>query len=408
MDFGNGCRKSVQLSWRGAGLGVLVVVLIGGGLGCQDHRISLDEFLVIEQKVHEQATSQPSSQPAALTAEAKEVIDRSMARYKTGPGDVLNVTLTTSELSGGRAPTVVRVTREGLVELPLVGMVKVGEMELEDAEAAIRKAYVPKVYVELVVHVEVLSPEATRVLVHGAVQTPGLVSLRRTERSLLFAIVAGGGVTESASGNVTLRRLRKPGDEMTLNLLDPGQLQAAMALDPLENGDMVSVEASTPNTIFVGGLVLAPRPQPYPFGVKVTVLQALAASGGLRTDVTPREGTLIRKMPDGREVQVKLNLDRITTGKDPNITLLAGDVFWVPDTLETRVQDWINKNIFLRAGFVATGNYSINGLDYMNSNARNASVGSSSKSLTDQYNPFGSLLQNAALQSIQQSIPSVP
>ena len=338
------------------------------------------------------------------------MIDQSLSPYKAGPGDVLSITLTTAEASsGGKAPTVVRVNREGTIELPLVGPVKVGGLELEDVESVIHKAYVPKVYVDVAVHAELISPEVTRVLVHGAVQAPGLVSLKRTERSLLFAIVAGGGVSETASGKVTLRRLRKPDGEVALNLLDPVQLQAALSLDPLENGDMVTVEAATPNTVFVGGLVLSPRPQVYPPGTKVTVLQAIAASGGLRTDVTPREGTLIRRMSDGRDIQVKLDLDRITTGKDPNITLLAGDVLWVPDTVETRVQDWVNTHFFLRGGFVATGNYSYNGLDFMNSNARSASVGySNSKSLTDQYNPFGSLLQNSALQAIQQSIPTSP
>ena len=112
-------------------------------------------------------------------------------------------------------------------------------------------------------------------------------------------------------------------------------MQAALSLDPLENGDIVTVHAATPNTVFVGGLVNVPRPQMYPQGVEMTVLQAIAGAAGLRTDVTPREATLIRRMPDGTDAHVRLNLDRITRGQDPNLVLAAGDILWVPDTLET-------------------------------------------------------------------------
>jgi hypothetical protein len=168
---------------------------------------------------------------------------------------------------------------------------------------------------------------------------------------------------------------------------------------------MVNVEAATPNVVFVGGLVMAPRPQPYPQGVKITVLQALAASGGLRTDVTPLEGTLIRRMPDGRDVQVKLDWDRITTGKDPNITLAAGDVLWVPHTLSTRAEDWINRNVFFRVGYTATGSYNATALDYWNSNAANASPNYNNNNGSSNYDPFSSLIQNSLLQSLQNRIP---
>jgi protein involved in polysaccharide export with SLBB domain len=244
-----------------------------------------------------------------------------------------------------------RVRRDGTVELPLVGAVKVGDMELEDAEEAIKKAYLGKVYQEATAHVDVLTADTAGVLVTGAVGTPGLARLRRNERNLLFAIVTAGGVSNSASGRVTLCRLQDPDKKKeTLDLRDPRIMTDALAMPPLQEGDMVSVEAAKPNTVFVGGLVTSSRPQDYPPGVRITVLQALAAAGGLRTDITPTEATLIRRMPDGRDVQVKLDLDRLTTGKDPNIDLAAGDILWVPYTIANRIEEWVSKNIYFRAG----------------------------------------------------------
>jgi polysaccharide export outer membrane protein len=302
----------------------------------------------------------------------------------------------------------VRVSRQGEIELPYVGKIKVGGMVLEDVEKAIQTAYVPKVYKDLIAHVEVVLPETTNVLVVGAVTRPGLVQLRRTQRSLLHAIVGAEGASSVASGLVTLRRLRRPAEEVTLNLRDPEELRASLTLDPLEQGDIVTVQAAMPNTIFVGGLVMTAHPQPYPPGIAPTVLQAIAASGGLRTDVTPREATLIRRMPDGRDVHVKLNLDRITTGQDRNIELAAGDILWVPDTVETRVQDWINRNIFLRAGVSATWNISYNttGLNWLNNNAKAESLanqgttGTTSGSQASQFNALDFLGRNALLQNL--------
>lgn len=376
------------------GIGLLV---LAGLLGCTDHRISLAEFLEMQQVKHADI---PTTQPAideTAQAEALTLINRALGPYVVGPGDVLRVTLSGLE-EGPPMPSVdARVSRTGTIDLPGVGALEVMNLELEDVEARVHEAYVPRLYREAAVHVTLVEFDTTDVLVVGAVLEPGLVRLRRTQRNLLHAIVTAGGVSDVASGAVKLRRLRGPETETTLTLTDPDGLRAALALDPLESGDILNVQSAVPNTVFVGGLVNAPRPQTYPQGVDMTVLQALAASGGLRTDVTPREATLIRRMPDGEDVHVKLDLDRITTGQDPNIMLAAGDVLWVPETLETRIHDWINQNVFFRVGAVSTANlnYNITGIDFLNSNARNQALrgfGQRGGVLQDQFDPFGFLL----------------
>ncbi len=390
--------------WLGIWLGF-------GVTGCADHRISLNQFLEMQEEMRQgNATSQPvASQPAGSQPVHDTEVDKYLGPYAVGPADVLAVTLNTAAQAAVLPPLQVRVNRKGEIELPLVGMVKVAGMQLEDVERAIQQAYVPKIYKDLIVHAELVAPESTNVLVVGAVTLPGLVQLRRTQRNLLYAIVGAGGVSNMASGAVTLRRIRRPAEEVTLNLMDPEQLRASLALDPLEQGDIVNVHAAVPNTVFVGGLVTAPRPQTYPPGTTITVLQAIAASGGLRTDVTPKEGTLIRRLPNGRDVHVKLDLDRMTTGKDPNIELAGGDILWIPHTIETQVQEWCNRNLFFRAGVSATANvsYDAQGLEFLNSNARNARGGYGGN-LQDQYDPLGFLTRNAQLQSILSQQRAVP
>jgi len=208
---------------------------------------------------------------------------------------------------------------------------------------------VPEYYKQAGVHLSVSEPASVDVLVVGAAATPGLVALPRNERNLLFAMARAGGASQSASGEVTLRRFADPATQTTVDLQSPAGLQAALELEPLASGDIVVVHAAEPNTIFVGGLVMAAGPQAYPAGSNITILQALAAAGGLRQDLFPHEGTLVRRM-DGKDVHVKLNLDRLATGKDPNIALAAGDILWVPHTPDTRLHEFLQNTVYLRAG----------------------------------------------------------
>jgi protein involved in polysaccharide export with SLBB domain len=141
-----------------------------------------------------------------------------------------------------------------------------------------------------------------------------------------------------------------------------------------------------PNIIFVGGLVNAPQPQHYPAGVNVTVLQSLVGAGGLRMDLFPREATLIRRMPDGSDAHVRLDLLRIQSGQDPNIELAAGDVLWVPHTIETRIEEFLNRNVFLRGGAVVT--YDVQGFEDLHSRFDSRTAGN----LEDTFDPFGFFL----------------
>lgn len=360
--------------------------------GCaKDHRISLSQFLAMQAGEATTAAAQIEDAPQGTID-----LSQQMGPYRVGPGDVLQVTLTRADQTALFPPVLTRIDRNGEVDMPVVGAVKVSELELEDVEDAVRGAYVPNVLTECVVHVDLATADTTNVLVIGAVGNAGLIPLRRTERNMLFAIVGAGGVSSAASGTATLRRIRNPNHVETVNLTDPVELNKALALAPLEAGDIVYVDAAQPSTVYVGGLVSRTGAQATPPGVNLTVLQAIAGAGGLRTDVTPTEGTLIRRLPSGRDVQVKLDMQRIATGRDPNISLLPGDILWVPDTLATRIEDFVNRNLFLRAGMSV--NYNVSGTEFLNRNQQRG--GGGNQNLQDSFDPFGFLNQNNALQGI--------
>ncbi len=374
---------------------IAVVSALTALAGCsRDNRISLSEF--VEQQGRDGAPTPVFHPPATQPAEAAEV----MGPYRVGEGDVLGVTLTGVDQTGTVAPISARVNRDGNVDLPIVGKVQVAGDPLQDVEQTIQNAYVPSVYRQASVHVQLVQPETVNVLVTGAVTAPGLVQLPRSQRNLLYAVAAAGGISSLASGEVTLRRLNAPGETVEINMLDPEQLQYALTMQPLRNGDIVIAKAATPNAIFISGLVMAPHVQINPPGTEMTVLQALASAGGLRMDLlSVNEATLIRRMPNGEDVHVKLDINKIQKGDDPNITLAAGDILWVPHTVETRIEDWANRNLFFRAGFSAVGTYNATAIEYMNSNAREQAVGVTGN-LENTFDPFGFLIRQQQLNQL--------
>ncbi|MBN2560124.1 MAG: polysaccharide biosynthesis/export family protein [Phycisphaerae bacterium] len=360
--------------------------------GCADPRISIHEFVEMQQDAAAQPTTQPSDRTFDVWAK------HAFVPYRAGPSDVLGVALTGLNEPTETIVLQARVNRDGEISLPMVGTVNVGDRELEDVERAIEAAYVPAIVKAVSVNVEVVSYHTTDVLVTGAVTTPGLIPLRRTQRDLLHAVANAGGVSYDASGQITLKRVRRPAEGITLNVLDPIELEAAFSLEPLESGDVILVEAATPNQVFVGGLVRAPGPKLFPRGTQVNLLQVLASSGGVATEVAPSEATLIRRMPDGRDVQVKLDLDRLQRGEDPNIMLAAGDILWVPETIGTRTVDFFNRNIFFRAGFTASYNVTGNatGIEWLNRRSRQSGAFSQGatnggNTIQNMVDPFGFL-----------------
>lgn len=386
--------------------GMVAVLLVSVAMiGCSDHRISLQEFLRMQEQTPPGQAAAVPSEAAATQPAAAAPVDQYMGPYRTGPGDILAVTITGIEQTGVIAPIQARVDREGNIDLPIAGKVHVADMEMQDVEKAIQEAYVPSVYRQASVHVDLIRPEMANVLVTGAVTTPGLVQLPRTQRNLLYAIAGAGGASQLASGEVVLKRLRNPDESVVFNLREPEQLQRALTMEPLQSGDIVIVNAAQPNAIFIGGLVMAPHVQLNPPGTHMNVLQAIASAGGLRPDLTPTEMTLIRRTPDGKDVHVKLDVERIQTGKDPNITLAPGDILWVPDTWLTRVEDWANRNLYIRGGFNFVATYNVTGLSYMNDTAARANANNVGGTLQNTVDPLGFLVNQQQINNIQNQLP---
>jgi polysaccharide export outer membrane protein len=332
----------------GSLLAGLFCLLAPSLIGCPpDNRISLDALRRLEGELTTEMASDDIKQvePAQLAVAENRP-------YTVGPRDVLSITLLGAGLGGAADPYTpftmrARVDEDGRVTMPQVGQVELGGKTLAEAEKAVHDAHVPDYLREVSVFVEVVSTEVTTVLVTGAATTRGLISLRSNERNVLYALALSGGYAVGTSGVVTIKH-RDPGFADTVyDLTQPEDIRRALLSPPLASGDIIEVDAASTSAIYLTGLVNAPGPIAIPTDSKLTVSQAISAGGGLADFVDPPEGTLWRKLPDGQQVRVKINLAKIMSGQEPDFVLQAGDILDVPHTPGTRFRAWVLANIRL-------------------------------------------------------------
>jgi len=314
--------------------------------GCHDQRISVMELETMEQQARQVAP--PAVDPSALSLSE-------LQPYTVVPGDVLSIRM--YGLSEDRyAPTTLelRVQDDGEILMPVVGPVRVAGLSLRQIEQAIIAAHKPAVVKDLSVYVQLVAPETTTVLVLGAVASPGLVRLKHNERNLLYALGAAGGFGATAtaggfssatSGRVHVQPIRPERPPVTYNLSDINDVRLALLGEPLESGDVVIVEPAEATAVYVTGLVNAPGPVPVPVNGTLSLVRTIAAAGGVRDFLDPPEATLWRRLPDGRQVRVKVNLADVLSGRSSDIALRAGDVLDVPHTPETRFREWFASNV---------------------------------------------------------------
>lgn len=334
----------------------VVPVLLGASIaaallgGCEDHRIPLSAYLADQEAGQVQVGPDgiPTTEPAPPPLEPW-----SPGPYKLGPGDVIGVSVSGLEKLGMAAVQQARVTEKGEVILPMVGRVQVGGMPLDEVEAQIKAQYVPKYLKDTDVTAQIVSYQPISVMVMGDVlRLSGgaqLIDLRRDKASVLQAVLSSGGA-QDYGGKVTVIPAKDPQHPIQYNLNNRLDLARAARAGSIEEADLVIVDARPNDAVYIQGLVNAPGPIPLPRHARMTILQAIAAAGGTMLAFEPREATLMRHGSSGELVSVKIDLDRVKEGKDPDMALAAGDILLLPHNASTRVEEYIAKSLQFRVG----------------------------------------------------------
>ncbi len=280
------------------------------------------------------------------------------------PGDVLEVTIATGLEDRSPPNWPLRVADSGEVNIPLVGPVRVAGLMLTDAEQVIRhESIARRIYRDPNVSVLLKQPKTIRVTVVGAVLQPGTYELPAAGGDLLAALIAAGGLSETASTIVEIRNLQDPaelqasynGQRTTLTQNDSVRIDLIAASDGtapdyrIQDGSIVMVREQEPTTIQVIGLVRKPDQFEVPPDQQVRLLDAIALAGGLTIELADKI-QVIRQLDEMDEpVVIQCSLREAKRGGKANLLLAPGDVVSVEETPLTFTVGTIQS--FVRFGF---------------------------------------------------------
>lgn len=331
-----------------------LVVLGGFMAGCENpDRISMIEYQEMEASLREQAAEDDLEQ---LNPQQITLADHKP--YRVQVGDEMTVTMVGLQ-ADQYAPVeiVVRVHPNDLDQAPQISLPVVGVISLSDGADAMTLGQVEQAVLaahrdligqnEMAVHANLVGSKETTVLVFGAAATPGMIRLRQDERNPLYAVAAAGGFQGISSGIVRVKSAQPQLGEVVYDFNDINDIRRALIAPPLDTGDTVVVEAAEESAIYVTGLIQRPGPILVPPHSQLSVRRAIAAAGGIREYIQVAEATLTRRMNDGEQVMVKLELGKMLAGREPDVALVPGDVLHIPNTVETMLQEWAVRNIVI-------------------------------------------------------------
>jgi len=327
----------------------------------------------------------------AASVEAEVDMDRvrraklSTGPYRAVPGDVLEFIMpsllqavTATEVQAVQSqnrrddqPFIVRVDTGGAIALPAVGRLQVAGLSLAEIEEEVVEAYRRYVVLQPSVYARVLEYSTSKVYIAGAVEEPGVYTLRADQMTLVSLLTEAGGISDTGAAVVRVVRAEDrglPGDALTggPEQAEDGQ-SPAMALPvvgmnvpfsdiALEEGDTVIVEQIQMPLFSVLGLVNKPGNFEYPPGAEYNLAQAIAFAGGLDVVAEPRYVTIYRLTPDGSIIRVPFKLiDERAFTEVLTTPIRAGDVVAVEDTPRTRLNTMLHNMLRFNTGVYITG-----------------------------------------------------
>ena len=260
------------------------------------------------------------------TASPQETQTLPVNDYTIGAKDVLEIAVfELPELN-----QTVRVSEDGSITLSLLGKVEVAGLTAQELERKLT-SLLDQQFTKGA-HVTVFIKEYQKVSIIGAVGQPGQYQLIGPT-TLLQAIAQAGGLTAQAMDEIIIYRQGNDGKQERISvrkedLLTGGSQDINIMLQPK---DVVTIAIDQTLNVFVYGEIKAPGAIPYLSSKKITLVQAIAQAGG-PTEWAKKSRIMIKRRDKktGKEMQIRVDLKKIISGKIADITLEEGDVVIVP------------------------------------------------------------------------------
>lgn len=262
---------------------------------------------------------------AAIGATAQAATPTSAAaaspEYRLGAGDVIRIVV----YQNPDLTLETRVSESGVVSFPLLGNVRIGGLGVSAAEKLIADGLKNGNFVKQPqVTLTLLQVKGNQASVLGQVNRPGRYPIETADMRLTDLLATAGGVATTGGDQLVLTGTRngKPfRSEIDLPaVFGPNNDQGRTNDVLIQNGDVLWVDRAP--LVYIYGEVQRPGPMRLERGM--TLMQVLAAGGGLNQRGTERGIRVHRKTADGK-VQV------IQPGMDDSVK--DGDVVYVKESL---------------------------------------------------------------------------
>lgn len=243
-----------------------------------------------------------------------------------GPGDLVNIVVfDTPELT-----TSVRVSQDGDVNLPVLGLMRLAGLntieaarKIEDELRSRRLILDPHVTVFIT---EYASQGAT---VMGEVKTPGVYPTLGTRR-LLDMLSVAGGLQATAGKSVSIMHRDDPEHPVTVALQSGPATMYAQENPIILPGDTIVVAKA--GVVYVIGDVLKPGGFLIDNNTPISLMQSLSLAGGWDKTAALSKTKLIRKTSEGRE-EIDLDLKHVAYGSQADMSVKDGDIIFVPSSV---------------------------------------------------------------------------
>jgi len=321
---------------------IQVIILLFAGLfvlySCAStppkKEITLSELRIKEIESSRQAKAMNEKLLLSTLASRKT----STQDYKIGPEDLLEISVFEVE----NLSTKVRVSAQGNISLPLLGVLRVKGLTANELEKEIKDLLAEKYLQDPHVSVFIKEYRSQRVSLIGMVEKPGVYEVSGP-KTVLDMLALSGGLKEDAGQLLFL--LRPPlldQDVHQEKKESPDQYPQTFIIDldemlikgditlnvPIVHGDVINVPPS--GKVFVGGEVFKPGSFPLK-GKKLTLTQAVVLAEGVRPQGNGAEAKIFRYTGIGNEKEIiTVDIYAIQKGQGEDLYLKENDIVFIP------------------------------------------------------------------------------
>lgn len=304
-------RTPARLAGKGAGLLLLLFALLAGLASTANAQFTGPALM-----------APPPSRETVVPTTSTALLHPRDTTLHLQPGDVVAV-----HLYGSPEYTpLVRVSLDGTMQLPLIGVISVKGLTLDQTEDLIAsRLKTLGMYNNPQVTVDVTESAASSVTVSGELHAVVPVS---GERSLLQILAVAGGLPPTASRVISIDR---PGVAKPIVVdLGTDPLESSRSNIPVFPGD--TIITSRVGVVYLLGSFRNVGAVPIVQSSPLTLLEVASLGGGPRVESKYSDLRIIRTDGNKRTL-LKVDMMKVMKGHAPDPILQADDIVYLPNSL---------------------------------------------------------------------------